>query len=89
MSSPLSGQVRVTGDFIHGSTATCVLIIIVNDNDIEYHLTSKGNNENEVEGLISGLAAGQYTVSVFVIGKDGLPFERAAAKPRRVPVKSG
>ena len=89
MSSPLPGHVRVTGDFIQGSTATGVLVIIVNDSDIEHHLISKGSNENEVEGIISGLAGGQYTVSVFVVGKDGLPFERAATKPRSVSVENG
>ena len=33
VTSPLSGQVRVTGDFIHRSTATGVLVIVCSQSD--------------------------------------------------------
>ncbi|MGJ8945879.1 hypothetical protein AB9K17_23595, partial [Salmonella enterica subsp. enterica serovar Kentucky] len=39
VSSPHPGQVRVTGDFIQGSTATGALVIVYsqsNDSDIHY-----------------------------------------------------
>ena len=89
VSSPLPGQVRVTGDFLEGSAATGVLVTIVNESDVLHRLSTKGNNENEVEMTISGLAAGQYTVSVFVLGTHGIPLKRAATKPRQVSVESG
>ena len=89
VSSPLSGQVRVTGDFLEGSTATGVLVTLVNEGDVQHHLSTRGSNENEVESVIAGLAAGQYTVSVFVVDMDGIPLERTATKPRQVTVEGG
>ena len=91
MSSPLPGTVRVTGDFIQETTATGVLVTVVNGNatDTQHHFISKDINVNGIEGVISGLAGGQYTVSVFVVSEDGLPFKRAAAKPRKTSVENG
>ena len=79
----------MTGEFIQGSSATGVLVTIVNGTYIEHHLISRDDSGNGIDGVISGLHGGQYTVSVFVISKDGLPFERAATKPRRITVKNG
>ena len=68
----------MTGDFIEGSTATGVLIIVYsqsNDSDIHY-------KSCEREGLIAeanvvGLTGSQYGMSVFVLD-DGLPFSQIA-----------
>lgn len=51
VSSSLPGTVRVTGEFIQGSTATGLLVIVVNGNatDIQHHLISKDINGWSVE----------------------------------------
>ena len=90
MSSHLPSQLRVTGDFIDGSMATGVLVAVVNGaTDVQHHLISREDSVNGIDGVISGLPGGQYTVSVFVVGEDRLPFERVAATPRRAFVENG
>ena len=89
VSSHIPGQVSVTGEFIQGSSATGVLVTIVNATNLEHHLISRDDSGNGIDSVISGFPGGQYTVSVFVISKDGLPFERAATKPRRITVENG
>ena len=90
MSSPLPGQLRVTGDFIEGSIATGALVAVVNSTaNVQYHLISREDSRNGIDGVISGLPGGQYTVSIFVVDEGGIPFRRAAAKPRRISVKNG
>ena len=90
MSSPLPGQLRVTSDFIEGSTAPGILVAVVNSTaNVQHHLISREDSVNGIDSVISGLPGGQYTVSVFVVGENGLPFERAAAKLRRISVKNG
>ena len=80
----------MTGDFIEESTASGVLVTTVNESDhIQHHLITRDGNEREVESDLSGFASGQYTVSVFVVDKDGLPHIRAASRPRRVSVENG
>ena len=89
VSSPIPDQVSVTGEFIQGSRTTGVLITAVSETGLEHHLISRNDSGNGIDGVISGLPGGQYTVSVFVVSKDGLPFERAATKPRRITVENG
>ena len=79
----------MTGDFIEGSTATGVLVSVLNEKGPQHHMVTKESDRSEIESVISGVAGGQYTVSVFVVDEDGLPFHRAATKPRRVSVDDG
>ena len=81
------GQIRVTGDFIDDSTATGVLITVVNKTNTLLHTITKKSGQNDVGGAIVGLTRGQYTVSVFVVDSDGVPFSRVAIKPRKVFVE--
>ena len=85
MSSPLLGTVRVTGDFIQGSTATGLLVIVYsqsNDCDIQY-VNSKCQGQN-VDITVAGLSTrGQYGVSVFVL-ENGVPLFRVATLPQTV-----
>ena len=81
VTSPQPGDVRVTGDFIDGSTATGLLIII-------YSLTNDTNVHYIVGGHNSGLAGGEYKTSVFVVEENGLPFERVATSPKLVAVET-
>ena len=84
VSDPLPGTVRVTGDFIQGSTATGLLVIIYspsNDCDIQY-VNSKYDGQN-VDITVAGLTSSQYGVSVFVL-ENGIPFSRVATLPLTV-----
>ena len=89
-SSPSPGLVRVTGDFINGSLATSVLIIIYstdNRNDVYYLIKSLSTEGETPVTNISSLPSGPYNVSVFVLEEDGLPFIRSASTPRNVLVE--
>ena len=85
VTSPQPGEVRVTGDFIDGSTATGLLIIIYSANNTEYQLFQV---RVKLEAVISGLLGGNYEVSVFVVEENGLPFSRAASKPKQITISS-
>ena len=89
VSSPQPGEVRVTGDFIDGSTATGVLLILyslTNDSDIHYVI---GNCEQSrsINVNVTGLTSTQYGVSTFVLD-NGKVFPRVVALPEHVTVHS-
>ena len=72
----------MTGDFIQGSTATGVLVIVYSqsdDSDIHYHSSEYDGQNAEI--VVDRLTGGPYGVSVFVLEK-GLPFSRVAALPQ-------
>ena len=90
MSSPSPGLIRVTGDFLSGSSATSVLIIIYstdNRSDVYYTISSLSTEGETLVTNISGLASGLYNISVFVLEENGLPFNRSASTPRNVLVE--
>ena len=89
MSSPSPGLIRVTGDFISGSSATSVLITIYstdNRNDVYYTISSLSTEGETLVTNISSLPSGQYNVSVFVLEENDRPFNRSASTPRSVLV---
>ena len=83
VSSPIPGRVRVTGDFIQGSTATGVLVIIYSQsNDSDTHYVNSEYHGQNTEITVDGLTSGsQYGVSIFVL-ENGLPFSRVATLPQ-------
>ena len=84
-SSP--GEIRMTGDFISGSSAIGILAIIYsNDSNIHYQFISRSESPMT---FVSGLPNGQYEVSVFVVEENGLPFRRSATVPRNVSLLEG
>ena len=88
VSSTLPGQVRVTGDFIEGSTATGVLIIVYSQsNDSDIHYKSNEHEGQSAEANVVELTGSQYGVSVFVM-EDGLPFSRASTSPYLVHINT-
>ena len=93
MSSPLPGTVRVTGNFIQGSTATGVLEIIVNNDHIHYHrifgLLVVDELGIYIDDVVSGLAGGLNSVSLFVIDKNEIPINRVATRPKITLVEDG
>ena len=58
------------GNFIDGSTATGVLLIVyslTNESDIHYHAINKGNEQNNNISLnVTGLTGAEYGVSCSV-----------------------
>ena len=85
----LPGEVRVTGDFINGSTATGLLIIIYSlTNDSDVHYITGGSTSQQPSVSVPGLAGGEYGISVFVVEENGLPFKRVATSPKLVAVET-
>ena len=87
--SPQPGEVRVTGDFMKGSTATGVLAVIISESEIFYHFVERGSNEQQFDGNVLGVVGGEYNISFFVVEENGLPFSRTASTPKVVTVESG
>ena len=83
------GQISITGNFIDGSTATGVFLIVysfTNESDIHYHAIHKGNEQNNNISInVIGLTATEYGISVFAL-ENGLPFPRVVTSPRTVIV---
>ena len=72
----------MTGDILQGSTTTGLLVAVNND---YHHLYYQGNREV----IVQNLPPGEYSVSVFALKEDGLPFERAATRIRKVTDSAG
>ena len=67
VSSLQPGEVRVTGDFIDGSTATGLLLILyslTNDNDTCYIVERL---KQSIDINMTGLTGTQYGISVFAL----------------------
>ena len=78
-----TGEIKVTGDFIKLSETNGVLIIVystTNESDVQYIF----QNKSTVEVNVTDLRGGEYGVSVFVVGKNHLPFLRVADLPKVV-----
>ena len=78
----------MTGSFTDDSTATGVLVIVIGDSEVIYHKASRDGTDKIKETLITGLAGGEYSISVFVVEENGLPFERVATSPKLVIVET-
>ena len=77
----------MTGDFIDGSTATGVLLILyslTNDNDTSYIVE---RFKQSIDINVTGLTGTQYGVSVFALD-NGQVFPRVVALPKHVTVHS-
>ena len=87
-SSPV-GQIRVTGDFVDGSTATGVLLVIYsldNDSDVYYNIIDKEADGNiRMDIMLTDLTGSQHRVSVFAL-ENGLPFPRVVTLPKNATV---
>ena len=85
------GQISITGNFIDGSTATGVFLIVysfTNESDIHYHAIHKGNEQNNnisIKFNVTGLTESEYGISVFTL-ENCVPFPRVVASPRTVIV---
>ena len=79
----------MTGSFTDDSTATAILVIVIGDSEVIYHKASRDGTDKIKETFITGLADGEYSISVFVVEENGLPFERVATSPKLVAVGRG
>ena len=91
--SPSSGQIRVSGVLVQGATAVGMVIIVypldhVNLN-VYYFEALETVVPNKITATVTGLSAGQYSVSVFVLEDNGLPFNRSASAPKNITVQNG
>ena len=73
---------RVTGTLTNNSTATGVFVIVSSDYEVIYHKATRKDSDKIIETVISGLAGGEYSVSVFVVEDNRLPFGRVATLPQ-------
>ena len=78
---------RVSGRFVEGSPSTGVLVIASGDSGVHYHISTRDGGVSHAV-TIPGLAGGEYTVSVFVVEENGLPFERAAMLPDHLSIET-
>ena len=78
----------MTGNFISGSLAIGVLVIIYSPNNIHYRFISRQSDTTSVS-TVSGLPGSRYKASVFVVEDGGLPFHRSATAPRNILVCEG
>ena len=62
--SPRPGQISIMGNFIDGSTAIGLLLIVyslTNESDIHYHAINKGNEQNNNISInMTGLSGTEY-----------------------------
>ena len=77
----------MTGDFIPGSLAIGILIVVYSADDesnIDYHFIHHSNVHTTTS--MTNVPSGQYKVSVFVVEGNGLPFNRSATIPRNISI---
>ena len=83
------GQISIMGNFIVGSTATGVFLIVyslTNESDMLYHAINKENEQNNNISInVTGLTGTEYGVSVFAL-ENGVPFHRVVTLPTNLTV---
>ena len=89
--SPLPNILKITGEFIRGSTSIGVLAVMVpidtKLDPVYRFITRQSTTSLGVEDIrVSG---GDYSISVFVIEESGLPFARTASAPISVTARGG
>lgn len=87
-------EIRVTADFIPGSTATGVLVVDITPTVTcaqcyYYHLIERNVETTQIEGRITGIIGGKHSISAFIVEENGLPFTGTASTPKTVFVQDG
>ena len=78
----------MTGEIIANSALTGVLVIIISNSEQIYRLIPRQFNELYFEATLAGVAGGEYSVSLFVVEENELPFSGAASWPQLVSVRA-
>ena len=87
VTSPSPGEVRVTGYLIDGSSTIGILVVVYSvteDSCVHYKFVPHDTKQHEVYAVMMGPSNGLYKVTVYVMEESGLPFQRAAGRPRSV-----
>ena len=79
------------GDFIDGSTAIGVLVVVIGTSETcyRYHLIQKEKTATHVTNTIRDVVGGEHSISVFIVEENGQPFSRTASTPKVVFVENG
>ena len=86
--SPNPAVIMVTGDIVEGSSLVEILIIVYSlIDDFKSYYNPYQLNLFGTNFTIEGLPTDSYGVSVFVIETSGLPYNRAAATPKRIDIE--
>ena len=91
MTSTQPASIRITGDFIRGSSAIGVLAIIVpleSESNVIYSFRPR-QNTTALRAEDVSLPGGHYSVSLFVVEEEGDVFSRTTSSPIDVSVDSG
>ena len=75
----LPGGVKVTVDFIEGSTTDGLLVAVSNTTYFEYR-------QGQSDVVVEGLSSGEYSVTIFAMERSGKPFQRAVTLTRIVRI---
>ena len=88
MTSVAPGELRVTSDFISNTSAVGMLAIVYsNKNDSDIHYTEARLLQTEIH--LTGLSGSTYSISVFILEENGLPFIRAAHFLQEINIPRG
>ena len=90
VSSQLSGQISVTGEFISGATATGVLVVVYSLNSSssqDIHYIAKQAKGDRISLNVTGLIGVEYGVSTFAL-ENGLPLSRVVTTPRNIAISN-
>ena len=88
VTSSVTDEIRVTGDFVNWSSATGVFLIFYsfsNQSDVYYILQVLPEGNIKIDMTSTGLTGTRYGVSVFAL-EDGLPFPRVVTLPKNITV---
>ena len=81
-----AGTIWITGNFISDSPAAGVVVAVLSTSNISFYLLRREGNQLDNEGILSTVRGGQHMVSIFIMDRTGLPFNRAATIPQNVVV---
>ena len=76
----------MTGDIIANSSVTGVLVIVISNSEQLYRLIPRQFNDLYFEDTLTSVAGGEYSVSLFVVEENELPFNGIASWPKFVAV---
>ena len=82
------GELRVNGDFIANTSAVGMLAIVYSTgNDSDIHYTEVRLPQTEIQ--LAGLSGDTYSISVFTLEENGLPFNQSAHYLRKIDIHTG
>ena len=90
VSADLDGQILIMSYCIEGAMAIEMLAVIYSqtrDSDIAYSMLTCLPDTQKATLKLGPTSSNQYTVSVFAVNQEGLPFNRTAMKPQTIMIR--